>query len=263
MLVSFLRGLVFASATGMVMAAVAFQFPSMRAVSEEERIFNAENADLFGEDPYFYTHLQLRDLAADEGGEYAIVNIDGVDHQLRSGDMLVAPCLAISQFLKDAVLLDHCGSYALLWLNGRASGSSGMKLRIESAGAVKTPRDRPHIVDLRGESSIQQLVSDYRRRLYDRPLSLVGAVKVDVLKSENSREYYISPGRDKAIFPALALEPKDKIRAIDGVDLSEGEALTDVYEHLDDSEHLVLTLERNREDWVILLDFDPSDGVLK
>lgn len=263
MLLRFFRGVFFAGFSGLLLVIVAAQFPAMRAASEEERIFNAENADLFGEDPYFYTQLSLRGLASDTEGEYALVNIDGIEHKLRSGDKLVPPCLSLSQFLKDAVLLDHCGSYALLRLNGLDSDTSNLKLRVESAGAVQTATDEPHIVDLRGNSSIQQLVSAYRRRLYERPLSLLGAIKVDVLKAENKREYYISPGRDKAIFPALSLEPKDKIRAIDGVDLSVVEALNDVYANLDDSDHLVLTLERNREDWVILLDFDPSDISLK
>jgi general secretion pathway protein C len=77
-------------------------------------------------------------------------------------------------------------------------------------------------------------VSDYRHRLYDRPLSLLGAINVDVVTGDAGREYYITPGRDKLIFPTLSLEPSDRIRALNGVDLSGGQSLTEVYERLDD-----------------------------
>lgn len=256
MLLRFFCGVVFACLCGAALLFVAAHFPGMHAASEEARIFNAENADLFGEDPYFYTQLSLREIAVDTIGDYAVVNIDGDERLLRAGDLLAAPCLAVSRILHDAVLLNHCGSYALLWLREPKDSASRMKLQVLNAGAAKpAPLDKSHIVDLRGNSRVQPLVSDYRGRLYDRPLSLLGAIKVDVVISDQGREYYVSPGKDKLIFSALGLAPGDRVRAIDGVNLSGDVALTDIYEHLDEAMHLVLTIERNQQDWVVLLDF--------
>lgn len=257
---SVFRGAIFAFVSGVALISVASQFPGMRAASEEARIFNAENADLFGEDPYFYTQLKLKKVDTSGNGDYAIISVDGVEQQLHSGDVLVPPCLSLSRFLKDAVLLDHCGSYAFLSLRESVASVAPMKLRVLSARVGDLVEREPNVVDLRGNVDVRRLVSDYRHRLYDRPLSLLGAINVDVISGEEGREYYISPGRDKLIFPALALEPSDRIRALNGVDLSGGQSLTEVYERLDDVNYMAITIERNREDWVVMVDFEPIEA---
>jgi general secretion pathway protein C len=260
---SALRGAFFASVTVIALISVASQFPGMRAAFEEARIFNAENADLFGEDPYFYTQLKLKKVDTSGNGDYAVISVDGVEQQFHAGDVLAPPCLSLSLVLKDAVLLDHCGSYAFLSLRESVASVAAMKLRVLSARVGDLVEREPNIVDLRGNVDVRRLVSDYRHRLYDRPLSLLGAIKVDVVSGEQGREYYISPGRDKLIFPALALEPNDRIRALNGVDLSGGQSLTEVYERLDDVSHMAITIERNRQDWVVMVDFEPIEVVFK
>jgi general secretion pathway protein C len=260
---SSLRGVIFAVVTWVALNSVASQFPAMQAASEEARIFNAENADLFGEDPYFYTELKLKKIDTSGNDDYAMINVDGVERQARAGDLLMPPCLSLNRILKDAVLLDHCGSYAFFWLRESVVSVAVMKLRVLTARVGDLVGQEPYIIDLRGNVDVRRLVSDYRRRLYDRPLSLLGAINVDVVSGDAGREYYISPGRDNLIFPTLSLEPGDRIRALNGVDLSGGQSLTEVYERLDDISYMAITLERNREDWVVMVDFEPIETGLK
>lgn len=260
---SSLRGVIFAGVTWVALNSVVSQFPGTQAASEEARIFNAENADLFGEDPYFYTELKLKKIDTSGNDNYAMINVDGVERQAHAGDLLMSPCLSLSRILKDAVLLDHCGSYAFLWLRESVASEAAMKLRVLTARVGGVVQQEPYIIDLRGNVAVQRLVSDYRHRLYDRPLSLLGAINVDVVTGDAGREYYITPGRDKLIFPTLSLEPSDRIRALNGVDLSGGQSLTEVYERLDDISYMAITIERNREDWVVMVDFEPIETGLK
>ncbi|CAA0087203.1 Type II secretion system protein C [Zhongshania aliphaticivorans] len=252
MVSSIVRGVVFSAITGLILFTAGSMWPVMRATSEEALIFNAENADMFGEDPYVYTELRLQEL----GPDYALMTVDGDNRQLQPGDMLVEPCLSLSRILKNAVLLDHCGSYALLSLRQPTHDASTLKLQVLNSIAELPLGREPKVVDLRGNERIQQLVSDYRHRLYDRPLSLLGAINVDVVRSAIGREYYISPGKDKRIFSQLGLEPGDRVRAFDGISMTDDEAVTAMYERLDDVNHLAITLERNQQDWVVLVDFD-------
>lgn len=258
MVVSVLRAAGFAFATLLMLAIIASQFPSMRASLEEERIFNAENADLFGEDPFFYTQIELLKMGEDTSGGFVRMSIDGDEREIRAGDVILRPCLSLSKLLDKAVLLDHCGSYALLSLAEQSAAS--INLRVLNTSSVPLLEQGPRIIDLRGDAAIQALVSDYRRRLYDRPLSLLGEIDVKTLTREGKREYYLSPGRDKKVFTTLGLKSGDRVRAFDGVDLSSGDAPTEMYERLDEAEHVALTLERNGEDWVVLLDFGGGDA---
>jgi general secretion pathway protein C len=258
-----LRGVIFAVVTWLPLNSVASQFPVTQAASEEARIFNAENADLFGEDPYFYTELKLKKIDTSGNDDYATINVDGVDQQAHPGDLLMSPCLSLSRILKDAVLLDHCGSYAFLWLRESVASVAAIKLRVLTARVGGVVEQEPHIIDLRGNVDVQRLVSDYRHRLYDRPLSLLGAINVEVVSGDTGREYHITPGRDKSIFPTLFLEPSDRIRALNGVDLSGAQSLTEVYERLDDIGYMAITIERNRENWVVMVDFEPMKAGFK
>lgn len=262
MVFTVLRATVCAILTGVVLLALAERFPVMRAATEEARIFNAENADSFGEDPYVYTQLSLQQIVAASAGEYALINIDGEVRQLQAGELLAEPCLAVSRILADAVLLDHCGSYILLWQRRGLDQPATMSLRLDISQKGQSQEIKPRVVDLRADVDVRYMVSDYRRRLYDRPLSLLGAIDVKVVDGVSGREYIISEGRDKQIFAALGLKSGDRVLAFNGVDLSRYEAPTQIYEDLDDVNYLAISLARGQERRVVLLDLEPLAAAL-
>lgn len=262
MVLRILRAAAYAVITLGVMLALAERFPVMRAATEEARIFNAENADSFGEDPYVYTELGLQKIITASAGDYALVSIDGEERQFQAGDLVAEPCLQLSRILADAVLLDHCGNYILLWQRGGFNQPETMKLRLDISQKRPFQGVEPRIVDLRADVDVKRMVSDYRRRLYDRPLSLFGAIDVKVVDGVEGREFILSEGRDKQIFAALGLKSGDRVLAFNGVDLSHYEAPTQLYEDLDDVNYLAISLARGQGRRVVLLDFEPLGAVL-
>ena len=252
-----LRAAAYAVLTWWVILALADRFPVMRAATEEARIFNAENADSFGEDPYVYTELSLQKIVAASAGDYALMSIDGEERQFLAGDLVAEPCLKLSRILLDAVLLDHCGSYILLWQRRGLDQPATMSLRLDISQKGQSQEIKPSVVDLRADVDVRHMVSDYRRRLYDRPLSLLGAIDVKVVDGVRGREYIISEGRDKQIFAALGLKSGDRVLAFNGVDLSRYDAPTQIYEDLDDVNYLAISLARGQERRVVLLDLEP------
>ncbi|MDF1690942.1 MAG: hypothetical protein P1U47_01100 [Zhongshania sp.] len=247
-----LQALGFGVLTGALLALMAWQSPARNAVNEEALIFNAENADLFGEYPYIESTLSLQTLAVDEGGRYAFVYVDGVRLQVRAAEQLLPPCVRLSELFADAVLIDNCGSYALLSLADAAVGNNEINVRPSSDAEIGV--GSPAIIDLRQNPAVVALLGDYRHRLYTRPLSLRGRIKLEVQTDvTGGRRYYLAVGEDKVLFNLLALQAGDRVKAVNGVALSAVEALTDIYADLSERNQLALTLERDGRDRVLLL----------
>jgi len=249
-----LQALGFGVFTGLVLAMLAWLSPVRNAASEEALIFNADNADLFGEDPYFESTLQLQKLSADQQGRFALMWIDGKRQSVRNTDVLLPPCVSLRELFDDSVLIDNCGSYALLSVAGVPADNNKLSVR-PVVGAEFAP-DLPVIIDLRQNKAVMALLADYHQRLYKRPLSLRGRVKLNVqVEATGGRRYYLAPGDDKALFELLALQSGDRVKAVNGIALSAKEALTDIYSDLSERSQVALTLEREGRDRVLLLRF--------
>ena len=252
MLFRWVRALSIAAVTALILMLFNAQSPANNAGDEEAQIFNADFASTFGEDPLPQKRLRLLALGDDDEGRFAEISIDGQARELRVGAM-IAPCVKVVEILSDAVLIDSCGSYALL---GQASTvkASSLDLKASLDGGLSTLV--PTIVDLRESAKVTKLLGDYRQRLYTRPLSLRSAVKVDVrVDSVGERRYYLSPGKDEALFSTLPMQAGDRVVAVNGYSLASSEALTDIYAGIADLSQLALTLERDGQYQVLLLRF--------
>lgn len=233
--------------------AVSASLPADRnaaeAAREEAMLFEDDNAQWFGEEPEIGTHLVLQGIERAETGEWATLSRDGSELRLAAGEQVVAPCLRLAAIYEDSVLLDDCSAYRLLSLSADADS---YETQVPRAG--QTPTALPDVIDYRNNDSAMALVRDYRDRLYGRPLSLRGRVEVDVREdAAGNRAYYIYPGDDKRLFGVLPLRQGDKITAVNGIRLSERQALTSLYEDLAQARHLAVTLQRGDKDMVLLL----------
>ncbi|MGB1543900.1 MAG: hypothetical protein ACPHBL_10195 [Spongiibacter marinus] len=242
--------LLLAVIAGVVLAVVqAYSIaPDAEALAEESEIFNADDAQWFGEEPE--TRRVVVGLAVQhaQGGEQALVAVDGQERFVRSGDTLAAPCLRVAEILDASLLLDSCGAYQLLPIGG-----SGFHYKPLAIGRPQ-PAARVETVDLRGNNAVTTLVAEYLERLYTSPLSLRGAVKVERKKSDSGeREYYLYPGKDERLFSQLPLRSGDRLHAVNGIALSDSEALSDLYERLDEVEAITITLAQNQQSTKIVL----------
>jgi general secretion pathway protein C len=251
-LLKWLQALSIGGVTAMLLVMLNTLSPANDAASEEEMIFNADNASTFGEDPQPRRKLQLLTLGHDEGGAFAQLKIGSDVQQLRAGETIL-PCVVLAKILDDSVLINNCGGYALLAPLLTSAGDI-FSLNIEQYDALNLAE--PRIVDLRNNPAARKLIADYRQRLYQRPLSLRGAVDIEVrVDPLGERRYYLSPGKDQALFETLALRAGDRVVAINGLSLASSEALTDIYGVLANIEQLALTLERGEQRVVLLLRF--------
>lgn len=247
---SLFRAAVAAGVTVFLLLMLSAQFPAKNAANEEERIFNADNASTFGEDPEPRRLVQLNELGSDDQGDFAQLSIDGEMRLLRAGDVFL-PCVKLNSILRDAVLIDNCGSYALLGQNLERTGGRLTLTAVEEGGLHVAP---PNIVDLRQNRDVSKLLGDYRERLFKRPLSLRGVVNIEIrVDPLGERKYYLSPGKDPALFTLLPLQAGDRVVAVNGFNLASSEALTDIYGALGDLNQLALTIARGDQRWVMLL----------
>ena len=200
------------------------------------------------EEPETLREVAALSVSRDQQGGQAIVVVDGQERFVGVGDVLAAPCLRVAEIMAASVLLDSCGAYQLL-----SVGGVGFHYRPFISGNGQ-PAAGVDTVDLRGDSRVAALVSEYLERLYTSPLSLRGAVKVERKKSASGeREYYLYPGKDERLFSQLPLRSGDRLHAVNGIALSDSEALTDLYERLDEVEVVTVTLSRERDAMRVLL----------
>lgn len=233
--------------------------PPSLAQRQEARIFNADDAQFFGEEPGFDVEFVLQARGQDSEGGYAEISIDGDPQKVRIGETFYPPCIRLSALPEKAALVDVCGSYHLLW---RRSAAAQMSASTTAARLVVDPTsmglgadgELAGILDYRHDASATALLRDYRERLYRRPLSLRGKVDVKVGEQHDGRRaYFVWPGEDAAIFDELPLQEGDQVVAVNGVSLSSAQSLTDLYQRLYEAQHLTVTLRRGNQDLVVLL----------
>lgn len=234
--------------------------PPTLAERQEARIFNADDAQFFGEQPAFNIEFALRARGEDGDGPYADIAVDGDPRRLRIGETVYPPCVRLSALPDSAALIDICGSYHLLWRRSE-EGQSADAMPAAARLSVDPARlsgiegdDGAEVLDYRQDPSATTLLRDYRERLYRRPLSLRGKVDIQVgEQTDGRRAYYLWPGDDASVFDQLPLEGGDQIVAVNGIALSSAQSLTELYQRLDEAKHLTVTLRRDDRDLVVLL----------
>ncbi|QQD16920.1 hypothetical protein I6N98_11040 [Spongiibacter nanhainus] len=244
--------------------------PPTVAQRQEARIFNADDAQFFGEEPGFDVEFVLQARGQDAEGKYAEISIDGDAQKVRIGDTFYPPCVRLSALPEKAALVDVCGSYHLLWrrpesgvdealgeeaVGAQAVSAEAARLVVDPATlGVGADGELAGILDYRDDPTATALLREYRQRLYQRPLSLRGKVDVKVGEQDDGRRaYFVWPGEDTAIFDQLPLEGGDQVVAVNGVALSSTQSFTDLYQRLDEADHLTVTLRRGNQDLVVLL----------
>lgn len=225
------------------------QRPPTQAELEEARIFNTDDAEWFGEDPDLGIAVSLLALGEDSEGGIATLEVNGRQQTARVGETLLPPCVSLAAMLDDGVLLDLCGGYDLLKLSIDAK-----VLTLPKKLALSGREASPSIIDLRGDASLRALLRDYRSRLFNRPLSLVGQIEVDIKQAENGRRrFFVFPGKDRRLFADLPLQAGDQVLAVNGTPLAARESISDIYQNLEEAQQLTVTLVRNQQDLVLLL----------
>lgn len=240
------------TAAGMYGLHVA-KWQQQQAEVEEAIIFNADDAQWFGDDPVVRQPLVLLSIWTEDDGPRARVSLDGQERVVAAGDAVLPPCLRVADIVDNAILLDSCGAFRLLSEGGPQfeyhSGLADYDFAVSASS----------IVDLRRDERARALIDEYLQRLYESPLSLRG--QLDVRRSKTNagrRQYYLYPGDDPRLFSALPLQGGDRLHAVNGMALAAPNVLNDLYDTLGESPDITLTLERDGKALVVLLSLPPA-----
>lgn len=174
-------------------------------------------------------NLKLRGiLAADEAAlSRAIITAGNQDKVYSVGDNITGGA-AVEAVLADRVLLRRGGRLETLRLP-RESGDNGISYPQPEPRAAEPARD----------------ISDIRAEIASDPTRLSELIRYSpVLEDGSIRGYRIYPGRDRARFSQLGLQPGDVVTAINGVDLSDPRQAAEMMNSLTDASDVVLTVER-------------------
>lgn len=177
-------------------------------------------------------NLKLRGiLAADEAAlSRAIISSGNQDKVYAVGDTLPGGA-AVEAVLADKVLLRRAGRLETLRLP-RNDAESGIAYS-EPEPPADVTADRAELEQMRDE-----LVND--------PTRLSELVRYSpVLQDGEIRGYRLYPGRDRAKFAQLGLQPGDIVTAINGTPLSDPGRTVEMLNTLTDQSNITLTVERN------------------
>ena len=137
----------------------------------------------------------------------------------------------------DRIVLNRAGSLEVLKLPKEFPQGTVRTRR--SATTVSRAASNPQ--------SIQNVVSQNVTKLADviRP--------TPYYVSGQMQGYRVYPGRDRKQFAALGLRPGDLIKDIDGAALTNPQQATQIFQSLGDSEQVSVTVERNGQPEVLVL----------
>lgn len=193
------------------------------------------------------TNLQLKGTIAATASEKAVaIIVDGNNEEkiYMIGDA-VTPGASLHAVYADRVVLNENGVL------------TNLKLPKDfPAGSVaSTPVRRDTTVSARttATQSIQQVVAQNVSRLADviRP--------TPYFVNGQQQGYRVYPGRNREQFAALGLRPGDLIKDIDGQALNDPTQAMQIFQSLNDSDQVSVTVERNGEQQVIVLSTNQLD----
>lgn len=174
-------------------------------------------------------NLKLRGILAANEATFsrAIIASGNQDKVYSVGDTLPGGA-SVEAVLADRVLLRRAGRLETLRLP-RESADSGISYDEPRADESQTFSD----------------VGELREEIVENPTRLSELVRYSpVLQDGEIRGYRLYPGRDRARFAELGLQPGDVVTAINGTELSDPGRAVEMLNSLTDQSSITLTVER-------------------
>jgi general secretion pathway protein C len=183
--------------------------------------------------------LELKGTMAspDEATSIAIIADTSKEEKIYSINDTVAPGATLHAVYADRVVLNRAGNLEVLRLPKEFPQGTVRTRR--SATTVSRAASNPQ--------SIQNVVSKNVTKLADviRP--------TPYYVSGQMQGYRVYPGRDRKQFAALGLRPGDLIKDIDGAALTNPQQATQIFQSLGDKQQVSVTVERNGQPEVLVL----------
>lgn len=163
----------------------------------------------------------------------------------------------LRQVYADKVILETNGTMEELRLKDDVPD-----LKRSSSKTVTSQKSKQNRVDdKRKNAQITKSLSDYRDKLKEDPLSLIGLVKYQpkIVDGEMTG-VQISPGKDKRLFTQLGLRRRDVITAINGVSLTNPQDALQLMAEIQDMQELQVEISRGNESISLLLNLAATDS---
>lgn len=175
--------------------------------------------------------------SANEDASIAIIADASKEEKIYSIQDTVAPGATLHAVYADRVVLNRAGNLEVLKLPKEFPQGTVRARR--SATTVSRAASNPQ--------SIQNVVTENVTKLADviRP--------TPYYVSGQMQGYRVYPGRDRKQFAALGLRPGDLIKDIDGAALTNPQQATQIFQSLGDTEQVSVTVERNGQPEVLVL----------
>lgn len=212
---------------------------SMQAIAAMHLFGTAETADnaiaaAAADAPETRLNLKLRGvLASNDPALSRAVISSGSDEKVYSIGAAVPGGATLEAVLADRVILRRAGRLETLRLprEGVDGSISYAETGMEPAEAEREP-----------DSGIAQM----REEIMDDPTRLAELLRYSpVLEGGTIRGYRVYPGRDRASFAQLGLQPGDIVTAINGTPLSDPGRAMEMLNNMTDQSNVVLTVERD------------------
>ncbi|MEX0708616.1 MAG: type II secretion system protein GspC [Woeseia sp.] len=178
--------------------------------------------------------------ATDESGSIAIIADDRNNEKIYGLNDSIAQGTTLHAVYADRVVLNRSGSLEVLKLPREFPDGTA---RRRNAAAL----DRANAPQPDESQSIQAVVAQNVTKLADviRPTPyFVGG---------EQQGYRVYPGRDRRQFAALGLRPGDLIKDIDGAALTDPQQAMEIFQSLGTAEQVSVTVERNGQPQVLVL----------
>jgi general secretion pathway protein C len=181
-----------------------------------------------------------------------------------SANLLLAGTIATQDPKRGVAIISDAGSASKVYSVGeRISGASLHSVYLDHVildrgGALETlllPRQLPPSAAGRAVSALRRPGSertvaavDNIRRMVQQDPSILDQVMRTVASYDNAagklRGFRAYPGRNRAIFSKLGLKPGDLVTAINGTPLDDPQRSQDVFNTIQTSDHVTVTIER-------------------
>lgn len=228
--------------------------PTSVMTDAEARLFAEDDAELFGEPlasaPESFEEHLLAIRQGANGRSEALIATLGSARYYAQGERLPGSLAELTRIVGNAVLLKKGAVYQLLCCAAEIAPDNN---KASPALAV---------LDLRTQPEATLTARRYHSRLFQNPVSLIGAVQIESRDSNGNRHYHVFPGTDPQAFSDFGLQAGDRVIGVNGIDLAEKKAIPKLFGELAAASHIAITLQRGGSELVILLALDSSPDEL-
>ena len=174
----------------------------------------------------------------------AVIVYKGKQEAYLIGEKLpVGGQVTLAKVLLDHVIIDNRGSYESLWLYDdvkKGASTSRSRSRPSSSSA------KANTNDMRRNSQVTEVASDYRKRLYKNPASLASALRISpAQRGGKMLGYRVSPGKDREQFAQFGFKANDVVTSVNGIDLDEPSKALEIYKLMRTAKEANFTVDRN------------------